>query len=390
MMPPDEEEPLETQVVVSPPSSEEEVLPPPVRSSTSVVSPRPVSGTGTADLEHLQDMAQWQEEQRQLLAEQAIERRQALINLAEEREQARQALFDEREAERQRAFEEAEEERQREAEARREELFRVHEEHRAEMARAKEEARRDAEVSIRHSIAASEEAIGEVIEGATEDREKMEARLSQALEETTTEREQARFHVIRLGTKAEQEHEQIREEQRERIRMLEEELDRQRETSAAQMERFENVEAERWENRRLQDEQQQSAVQAQLHDITNVLQDRAVDAARWRELDEERLLAKEPRRQEKAEQMQALQDMVNGIIADREEERRIREEEKAAEAAKPGTSKSDMEVFSCTKSFSGIEAILEAINRQNAEQALLMSNLVNGTHLICVCAKMLH
>ncbi|KAG9030949.1 hypothetical protein FRB95_003286 [Tulasnella sp. JGI-2019a] len=366
---------LEPQAVVSAPSTRFEtdeyesdgVPPPPIRSPpTSLHAPRPISGTSSADLQILQERAAWQEEQRRILAEEAAVRRQAMIELAERREQERQAIFDQREAEREQAFMEAEEQRQRAAEERREELFRLREEHREQLAQAKAEAHRDTEEAVRYSMAASSEAVEDVISSAAKDRESIISRLAEVQEEAGAEREAAKFHIIRLGTKVDQEHDKVLEEQRERIRMLEEELRHQRETATEQMQRFENVEAERWEDRRQQDEEQHAAVQSRLNDITNVLQDRAMDAARWRELDEERLIVKDQRRAEKAEGMQTLHEMVNSIIADREEEKRIREEERAAEAAKPG-----------------IEAILQAINRQNAEQALLMTNLVNDMRADC-------
>ncbi|KAG8851671.1 hypothetical protein FRB96_009167 [Tulasnella sp. 330] len=344
----------------------EELPPPPVLSPTSIVTPRPSSGTSSSDFRILQERAEWQEEQRRILAEEAVVRRQAMVDLAEQKEQERQAIFDHREAEREQAFLEAEQQRQQAAEERREELFKLREEHREHIARTRAEAREETETAVRHSIAASAESIEDVLATSAQDRESIISRLSEVQEEAAAEREAAKFHIIRLGTKVDQEHGKVLEEQRERIRMLEEELQRQRETTAEQMQRFENVEAKRWDGRRQQDEEQHSAVQSRLNDITNILQDRAVDAARWRELDEERLVVKEQRRAEKAERMQTLHEMINDIIADREEEKRIREEERAAEAAKPG-----------------IEAILEAINRQNAEQALLMSNLVNDMRADC-------
>lgn len=346
-------ETFEPEAVVSAPTSTEgaetdEVPPPPVRSPISLLAPRPISGTSSADFQILQERAEWQEEQRRILAEEAAARRQVMIDIAEQKEQERQAIFDQREAEREQAFLEAEEQRQRAAEERREELFKLREEHREHIARTRAEAREDTEAAVRDSMAASAESIEDVIATSAKDRESIISRLSEVQEEAAAEREAAKFHIIRLGTKVDQEHSQVLEEQRERIRMLEEELRRQRETAAEQMQRFENVEAERWEGRRQQDEEQHSAVESRLNDITNILQDRAMDAARWRELDEERLVVKEQRRAEKSERMQTLHEMINDIIADREEEKRIREEERAAEAAKPGKPKPVFHILNIT------------------------------------------
>ncbi|KAG8956547.1 hypothetical protein FRC04_000025 [Tulasnella sp. 424] len=117
-------------------------------------------------------------------------------------------------------------------------------------------------------------------------------------------------------------------EQQDRIRLLEEELERQRQEPAEEKRRFEEIETERYEFHRNWDEERDAAVQQQLGDLSNRLQDHTMEARRWRELDEQRIHEAEIRRAEETERTQELHDLVHSIIADREEEKRRAEEER--------------------------------------------------------------
>ncbi|KAG8896639.1 hypothetical protein FRC00_005624, partial [Tulasnella sp. 408] len=360
--PPSPDRPPHT--VIEAPSTTYTIPPPAMHSPpSSVVTPVP-HRISSADLDRLQEQARLQDEQQRILAEQAEQRRREMIELIERRELERQMLFERQEAERQRAFEEAEAERQAAADARREELFRLAEERRAQIAAATERARADAEVTVRDSVFSATEAIQEVIERSEKERERITEAWKGALEQSQLEKITAEEEAARLGSEAELERKQRFVEQQERIRLLEAELERQRQECAEEKRRFEEIETERYEFRRNWDEERDAAVQEQLGDITNRLQDRTMEAQRWRELDEQRIQEAEARRSEKTERMQELHDLVHSIIADREEEKRRAEEERAAAAAKPG-----------------IENILEAIMQHNAQQQAYMARMVDDMRM---------
>ena len=290
-----------------------------------VVAPRPISGSSASDIAHLHEAANWQEEQRRILSEQAEERRRLVLQMAEERERERQAIFEEHEAERQRLFDEAEDRRHADADARREEILRLAEERRYRVAEARDSARIAAEVAVE-----------EVVAKADEDRERLQGEVSRLEEEVDAERVESRQRTGQLELTLQEERDRLLSEQQERIRVLEEQLQIQHEDCEAEKRHFEEIETERWEIQKNRDDERDNAVRAQLNEITAVLQDRAMETSRWRELDEERIAAAELRRAEKAAQSQELFDLVNTIIVDREEERRIREDERAAQAGKPG------------------------------------------------------
>ncbi|KAG8907077.1 hypothetical protein FRC01_007825, partial [Tulasnella sp. 417] len=358
------EEPLSPerppQTEISAPSTTYMIPPPALHSPpSSVMTPVP-HRVSMADLDRLQEQARLQDEQQRILAEQAEQRRREMIELIERREQERHMLFERQEAERQRAFEQAEAERQAAADARREELFRLAEERRAQIAQATERARTDAEVSVRDSVVSATEAIQEVIERSEKEREHITAAWKGALEQSQLEKITAEEEAERLGSEAELERRQRILEQQERIRLLEEELVRQRQHCDEEKRRFEEIETERYELRRNWDEERDAAVQEQLGDITNRLQDRTMEAQRWRELDEQRIQEAEARRAEKTERTQELHDLVHSIIADREQEKERAEQERAAAAAKPG-----------------IENILEAIMQHNQQQQAYMARMVD-------------
>jgi hypothetical protein len=102
-------------------------------------------------------------------------------------------------------------------------------------------------------------------------------------------------------------------------------------------ERFERAAAEqaRFDQLRAEVEEREAVNRAQLADITNALEERRAEAARWRKADDLRA-EKQQRRATKGERAETLHDLVNGIIAEREEERRRQEEERASAAARPG------------------------------------------------------
>ncbi|KAG8904985.1 hypothetical protein FRB99_000899 [Tulasnella sp. 403] len=356
------------QTEISAPSSTHDLPLPPTRTPTVVVAPRPMStaSASAASLQRLQEMAQWQEEQRQIQAQQAEDRRREMLERVEEHERHRQAVFDEHENERQRAFEEAEEERQRAAEARREELFRTAEERRRLLAETTEQARLEVEAAVQDGISASTQAIEEVLVQAEKDRETIISRLTEVQDKAAADKLEAEERIGQLEVSLQEEHDRLLDEQRERIRALEEELERQRQACEEEKRHFRDVETERWENRHALDEARDGAIRTQLDDITNVLHDRDMETTDWRERQEQRYAEKAQRRVEKAERIQSLHDLVTNIIAEREEEKQRQEQERIAAAAKPG-----------------IETILEAINRQAAEQTYMMRTMMDDMRADC-------
>ncbi|KAH7337672.1 hypothetical protein B0J17DRAFT_573525 [Rhizoctonia solani] len=141
---------------------------------------------------------------------------------------------------------------------------------------------------------------------------------------------------------------------------LEEELAASRDV--IERERLERAASEqaRFDQLRAEAEEREAINRAQLADITNALEERRAEAARWREADDQRWTEKQARRAGKAERMETLHDLVNGIIAEREEDRRRQEEERVTAAAKPG-----------------IEAVLAAMQQQNNDIASMMASIAD-------------
>jgi hypothetical protein len=152
-------------------------------------------------------------------------------------------------------------------------------------------------------------------------------------ERAAAEDERARLLEIRDLERA-----QELEDYRARMQGLEEELAAARDV--IERERLERVASEqaRFDQLRAEAEEREAINRAQLVDITNALEERRAEAARWREADDQRWAEKHARRGAKAERMETLHDLVNGIIAEREEDRRRQEEERVTAAAKPGMS----------------------------------------------------
>jgi hypothetical protein len=150
-------------------------------------------------------------------------------------------------------------------------------------------------------------------------------------ERLVAEDERARLLEIR-----DMERTQELEDHRARMRGLEEELAAAREV--IERERLERAAAEqaRFDQLRAEAEEREAINRAQLADITNALEERLAEAARWREADDLRWGEKQHRRAAKAERVETLHDLVNSIMAEREEKRRRQEEERVAAAAKPG------------------------------------------------------
>ncbi|KAI5118913.1 hypothetical protein M0805_004689 [Coniferiporia weirii] len=173
--------------------------------------------------------------------------------------------------------------------------------------------------------------------------------------------EAARFDVLRdeiADARAE-----AKRECEERIRMLEEELARTREELELERGQRRSEELERIERERADVIERDEAVRAQLGDITNIVQEQREELALKRELMDERWAEKQTRREYKQARSDAVHDMLDRIIQEREQDRAERELERAAAAERPS-----------------IEHVLDELKRQNDAQIELINNLTDAWH----------
>ncbi|KDQ13822.1 hypothetical protein BOTBODRAFT_55844 [Botryobasidium botryosum FD-172 SS1] len=327
--------------------------------------PSRVSRPGATDvLRDAARRAEAGEAERMRIFDENERRRNAAAAAADDAERERQAIFDANEAERQRAFEEAEAERHRLAELRRQDLARVAEERRNDIAQAAEREREEHEHqllgAIRENLAATEHSARTVSELIASDRQSVMSALS-LMDIARADQRAAHEERERAVSIREADCQRQLEEHRERVRMLEEELARAREGYERERAAREALEQEHFERQRNEANARHGELRTELGDIANLLSNQSYENVRRQELEDERLQAKEARRAEKAEQLQSLHDIVNHLLTEREDEKRRQEAERAAAAARPS-----------------IESVLEALRRQNAEQAALMTALAEG------------
>ncbi|KAG8735042.1 hypothetical protein FRC12_018241, partial [Ceratobasidium sp. 428] len=319
-----------------------------IRSIPSVVhAPITVPGNRSSVIE-LERQAAEVERQRTFERNEEARRRQA--EEAERAEIARQERFEASERERQRLFDELEEERAQFAEDRRQQVFEIAESIRREVAEHGRADRSARDEGIGREIA---QAVRDALDSSNAEREAFMRTIDE--ERLAAEDERARLLEMR-----EVERVQELEDHRARMRGLEEELAAAREM--IEQERLDRAAAEqaRFDQFRAEAEEREAINRAQLADITNALEERRAEAASWREADDMRWGEKQQRRAAKAERADTLHDLVNGIIAEREEERRRQEEERVTAAARPG-----------------IEAVLAAMQQQNAETAAMMASIAD-------------
>jgi hypothetical protein len=273
------------------------------------------------------------EEARRAASIAAEERRSDMAMRAAEEEARRQAEFEAHEAERQRVFEDNERLRFEEADRRRHRIAEEAEQQRSEVAASHEEARAKLDDAVRESIHASLAAAEKASEVAMTDHASVLS-LSDLLAKEREGKQASEAEAARLSRSIEEDRGVQLEEQRERIRVLEEELARCHE----ECEQMKQAQAEEKENccekLRVESAERHEEVQRTLGDLTNTLQDRLNDDQKRRELDDLRWDEKKARRADKEERSQALHDLVNSIITEREEEKKRQEEERAAEAAR--------------------------------------------------------
>ncbi|KAG8703147.1 hypothetical protein FRC08_003046 [Ceratobasidium sp. 394] len=320
-----------------------------IRSSVPSVVHAPTSVIGSrASVIELERQAAEAERQRTFERNEEARRRQA--EAAERAEIARQERFEESERERQRLFDELEQERAQLAEDRRQHVFEITESIRREVAERGRIERSTRDEGIGREIA---QAVRDAVDSTNAEREAFMRTIED--ERLAAEDERARLLEMRDMDRA-----QELEDYRARMQGLEEELAAARQI--IDQERLERAAAEqvRFDQLRADAEEREAINRAQLADITNALEERRAEAARWREADDLRWAEKQQRRAAKAERADTLHDLVNGIIAEREEERRRQEEERAAAAARPG-----------------IEAVLAAMQQQNAETAAMMASIAD-------------
>ena len=312
----------------------------PSGSEESPPGPRILSDAARSHLDTLdqerRDLFDRAEAQREEVSRAAEARRTAAALEFDEAEQRRQQEFEQREAARQRLFEEAETTRAAEHEARRQTLSEQAEQRRESLAAAAAAERSAAEESLRESLTRSVQVSQDLASAAASERQSV-ADLASLVQSYVDDKAEAEREARRLSSEVLAEREEVVDQQTARIRELEDELRRCREECEAERAQRRELEERQGEDARAEGEARHNEIWTRLGDIQNSLQDRVDADTRRQELEEERLAAKDARRNEKHERMASLHELVNAIINDREEEKQRAAEEREAAAAKPCT-----------------------------------------------------
>ena len=160
--------------------------------------------------------------------------------------------------------------------------------------------------------------------------------LRQQRDECREAKDSAAEEAQRLRDEAAMDRERAKEECDARIRQLEEELARTREELELERGQRRQEELERVERERADRDERDEAFRTQLSDITNLVQEQSEGLARKSQLMDERWAEKEGRRVDKQARSDAMNEMLERIIREREEERDERQRQREADAERPG------------------------------------------------------
>lgn len=274
--------------------------------------------------------------------------------LADDSEERREQFFRDHEDERDRIFRENEDRRDREAMERRDEIYRTLEERLAlpgvppepveglpELTEEELAAGGDGIESVAGSVAGSLRSTLRATPGgplAAPQLDEILELLKAQRDELAAERATVEEERVRLREEAENERARANAEHESRVAALEAELARTREELELERGQRRSEELQRIEDDRVGVQERDDAVRGQLSDITNIVQGQREECATKKQLMEERWDEKQNRRVEKDAKKDALFDMVERLVRDREEEKLERERERAAEAERPGKS----------------------------------------------------
>jgi len=147
--------------------------------------------------------------------------------------------------------------------------------------------------------------------------------------------------------------------ERQRAQELEEKLAALRARRAEQRANRELDEQEKCEQGRIAAAERHQDIRSQLGDITNKMQNAGDEKMKWRALQDERWAEKQEHEGRKATQVQRLEEMMERIMTEQDNARRMAEEDAAANADRPGYTE-----------------VIAQLERQSDEQLVLLRALL--------------
>ncbi|KAM6501107.1 hypothetical protein JOM56_004121 [Amanita muscaria] len=185
-------------------------------------------------------------------------------------------------------------------------------------------------------------------------------------EEFAREREAAAAERDRLLEQAEAERSRLAEERETRIRELEEQVASMKQELEDEKQRRLTEEADAQERQREELQERDEMVRTQLGDITNLIHDQRQVCEAKKDLMQAQWEEKQRRRLDKDARYIELRDMVLKLHEDMENDRAKTEDYRRSEESKPG-----------------YDQLVEELNRQNAEQRELLTNLSESWRADC-------
>lgn len=147
--------------------------------------------------------------------------------------------------------------------------------------------------------------------------------------------------------------------ERQRAQELEEKLAALRTRRAEQRANREKGEQEKCEQGRIAAAERHQDIGSRLGDITNRMQNAGEEKAKWRALQDQRWTEKQEHQGRKATQVQRLEEMMERIMIEQDNARRMAEEDAAANAGRPGYTE-----------------VIAQLEWQNDEQLVLLRTLL--------------
>ncbi|KAL4251010.1 hypothetical protein ABKN59_006567 [Abortiporus biennis] len=149
--------------------------------------------------------------------------------------------------------------------------------------------------------------------------------------------EEERAERDRQRAQFEEERQREREDCDERVRALQAQIDSLTAELESERQMRMTEEGQRRDAERAEDIERADAVTNQLSDITNLVQQQREECELKKVEESQKELEKQERRLAKDAKWQAMQDMINQLLADRQADRDREEEERLAAADRPGT-----------------------------------------------------
>lgn len=283
-----------------------------------------------------------------------------------EAEARRDDEFREHEAERQRIFEEGERKRNETNEAARQAIFGLAERDRDEEAEKAESTRTESIRDAIDEVASQRHSV--LIQGWEEERGRLNEEHDEKVNALQQEWESERTRLL-------EEHDQQVKVLQDEQNKVQEELLTLRDTTEAQRIEKERVDAERMEQQQMELQERDSGLRNQLEEITNMLREKKVECERLEAMNNERWAEKEDRRGKKAEEVQALKDLIQRIVTDNEEAKAAREQER--DVGRKGVLHNVVNILK-SDCWLGIDDVLEKLEQHYTEQKTSLQNMANG------------